>query len=89
MQYYIYILKLTNGTNYTGYTSDLETRITQHRLGLVKSTKNRFLCLIHFEIYKNKKEAMLREKWLKSGIGRSWIKDNVNGEVAKLVTALV
>jgi putative endonuclease len=33
MHYYVYILKCKDGTLYTGWTNDLEARLTAHREG--------------------------------------------------------
>ena len=67
--YYVYILLSCKDSNiYTGYSSDLKRRFNQHQLGLVKSTKNRRpLKLIYYEAYISKKDAQIREKYLKSG----------------------
>ncbi len=90
MKYWVYILQLNNQKRYTGYTSNLELRIKEHQSGLVKSTKNRFESLLFTEEYKDKFSATRREKWLKSGIGRDWLKSKLSyGKVAKLVTAPV
>ncbi len=67
--YYVYILKSLKDENiYTGYSSDLKKRFSQHRSGEVKSTRNRRpLKLIYYEAYFDKKDAQIREKYLKSG----------------------
>lgn len=67
--YYVYILKsLKDGNIYTGYTNNLKRRIKQHKLGLVHSTKSRLpINLIYYEAYNSQKDAMEREKYLKSG----------------------
>jgi putative endonuclease len=49
-------------------------RIYEHNDGFVKSTKNRKpLELIYFEEFQLKSEAMKREKFFKSGLGRSFL----------------
>ena len=67
--YYVYILKsLKDQKIYTGYSSNLKRRISQHQLGLVKSTKNRRpVKLVYYEAFLDKKDAQNREKYLKSG----------------------
>ncbi len=67
--FYVYILKsIKDSCVYTGYTSNLEQRLQQHQLGLVKSTKNRTpLKLIYYEAYLSKTDAQKRERYLKSG----------------------
>lgn len=37
---WVYILKLNNGKYYTGITNDLDRRVTEHRRGGSKSTRN-------------------------------------------------
>ncbi len=65
--YYVYILYSLKDKNfYTGKTSDLYKRLERHNKGLVFSTKNRRpLELVHCEVYREGKEAFLREKELK------------------------
>ena len=49
---YVYILNLSNGDRYTGFTGDLRRRIGEHRAGRVKSTEHRRpLELIHYAAY--------------------------------------
>ncbi len=67
--YYVYILKsLIDGKIYTGFTSDLKHRYQQHLKGQVFSTKNRRpLKLIYYQAFLSKKDAIIEEKYLKSG----------------------
>ena len=67
-----YIYLLTNKTNsviYTGVTSDLKKRIYEHREKLAKgfSAKYNVVKLVHYEIFDNIADAILREKQIKSG----------------------
>jgi putative endonuclease len=62
--------------HYTGYTSDIEARFKSHN-ELSESgwtIKYRPWRILHSEEFEEKKMAMQREKWLKSGVGRSFIK---------------
>lgn len=63
---------------YIGYTSNLEQRFLSHNGVANKgwTIKYRPWRIIYTEEYENKKAAMDREKFLKSGIGRDWIKRN-------------
>lgn len=72
VKYYVYILfSLYDKKFYTGFTSDLRNRLSQHARGEVKSTINRRpLKLIHYEYFINEKDAKAREVFLKSGFGR-------------------
>jgi len=60
---------------YTGFTTDLKKRLKEHAKGLSKATKShRPFLLIHYEYFINKKDAEVREKFLKSGFGRKQLK---------------
>ncbi|MCB0410836.1 MAG: GIY-YIG nuclease family protein [Flavobacteriales bacterium] len=58
-----------NGTLYTGVTSDLIRRVTQHREGAVPGFTARYGCkqLVWFERHAAMEPAILREKQIKSG----------------------
>ena len=78
--YFVYIL-LSEKDNllYTGYTSDLEQRILMHNNGKVLSTKyRRPLKLIYFEGCINQQDATRREKYLKSGNGKIYLKNRLS-----------
>ena len=76
MFYYIYILQSEKDNNfYTGYTSDLRKRLDDHNNGLVTSTKNRRpFNLVYFEGCLSKKDALHREKYLKTSWGKRYVK---------------
>ena len=79
MYYYTYVL-LSEKDNqlYTGYTSDLKKRIEAHNEGNVESTKQRRpLRLIYFEGCINQQDATRREKYLKSGNGKIYIRSRL------------
>jgi putative endonuclease len=61
---------------YVGFTADLEQRLLSHNvLGKKGYTiKFRPWTLIHTETFDLKKDAMIREKQLKTGQGREWIR---------------
>ena len=71
--YYIYILQNSlKDFIYVGYSEDVKSRFETHSKGQVTSTKAfRPLTLIHYEAYKNMKDAKRREKYLKSNKGRT------------------
>lgn len=60
---YTYILKCADGTLYTGWTNDLDRRLTAHNAGKGgKYTRSRRpVSLIYYETYDTKEEAMRRE----------------------------
>ena len=64
---------------YIGYTSNLDDRFKSHNeLGTKGWTiKYRPWKIIHTEEFKTKKDAITREKQLKSGQGRQWIRNTL------------
>ena len=76
MFYYTYVLKSKIDKKlYTGWTDDLLLRVKKHNSGLVKATKDRRpLELIYYEACLSKKKAISREKQLKTGFGRAYLK---------------
>jgi len=80
MFYYIYVLKSDKDNKlYVGYTENLKNRIEQHNSGLVSSTKHRRpVELVYFEGCLNKNNAIAREKQLKTGFGRRYLKGRIS-----------
>jgi len=76
IMHYIYIIQSKKDKAlYVGYTNDLRKRIKMHNLGEVFSTKpRRPFVLIYYEAHQNKNDALEREKFLKSGWGKNYIK---------------
>lgn len=76
MFYYVYVLKSANNWRfYVGMTSNIERRLKEHNAGYTKSTKAyRPWDLVFFETFSTRIEARQREKYLKSGIGKEYIK---------------
>ncbi len=75
-EHYIYILlsKVAPKT-YTGVTFDVEKRLSEHNNGCNGySRKYKPWELFHKEIFKTKKEALQREKYLKSSAGRKFVR---------------
>ena len=83
MYYYVYVLKSEiNNLWYTGYTADLKNRLLLHNEGKVESTKNRRpLKLIYFEGCLNQQDATRREKYLKSGNGKIYLKSRMRNYI--------
>jgi len=71
--YYVYVLQNSiRNFIYIGYSEDLKQRIISHNEGKNKSTKPYIpLELIHYEAYRNKKDAKRRELYLKSNKGKT------------------
>lgn len=81
----IYILKLSDGSLYTGYTSKFELRVRQHEKGEVVSTRNkRPVWLIYFEACLSKKDALAREKYLKSTYGKQRLRKRLRNWMRSL-----
>jgi len=63
---------------YTGYTIDLRKRFNEHNSNKVFSTKNRGpFSLIYYEACINEDDAKAREKYLKSGMGKRYLKNRL------------
>tara|TARA_B100000524_G_scaffold185931_1_gene96221 strand:+ start:235 stop:483 length:249 start_codon:yes stop_codon:yes gene_type:complete len=68
MSYYVYMLKSkeTKSITYVGYTNNIEKRLSLHNAGRgAKFTRGRKWKLIYKEIFRSKKEAILREYYIK------------------------
>jgi putative endonuclease len=77
MCYFIYAIKSrVDNRLYIGFTKDLERRIMEHNQGKTKSTKGfRPWDLIYNESAQTRLEARKREKYLKSGCGKEFLKN--------------
>jgi putative endonuclease len=64
---YVYILKCSDGSYYTGWTNNLERRLQAHNSGRgAKYTSGRLpVKLVYSEAYQSKSEAMKREYEIK------------------------
>ena len=72
----VYVLKSTVfKKSYVGYTVDLVRRLEEHNSGKGNYTK-KFMpwTVIYTEDYQNENEAKKREKYLKSKVGRNFLK---------------
>ena len=67
MEYFTYIVRCSDGTLYTGYTTDLDKRMKAHNSGRgAKYTRSRLpVELVYFEEFGSKEEAMSREWHIK------------------------
>lgn len=76
MFFYVYILEsMKNGNLYVGRTKDLRKRLKEHNCGSTFSTKPyRPWQLIHYEAYRNEKDAERRENYLKTSQGARLLK---------------
>jgi putative endonuclease len=77
--FYVYVLlSEKDGNLYTGSSSDLKRRIVEHYSGRVKSTTNRRpLKLVYYEACLIEDDARGRERYLKSGMGKKYLKNRL------------
>ena len=66
-KYFAYVLKCSDGTYYSGYTTDIKKREDTHNKGKgAKYTRSRLpVSMVYFEQFSTKSEAMSREYHLK------------------------
>ena len=81
--YYVYVLLSAKDKNlYTGYTENLKSRFEQHSKGYVSSTKERRpLKLIYSEACLDKKDATHREKYLKTYLGKQFLRNRLKSHL--------
>ena len=74
--FYVYVLESTKtGKWYIGYSADLKQRVNQHNRGGNSSTTNGGPWkVIYYEAYIDQRDALGREKFLKSGSGWKFLK---------------
>jgi len=70
--YYVYVLYSKKLKHlYKGSTGNLRNRLAEHNSGAVVSTKfGKPWELLYYEAFQNKTDALIEEKFLKSGKGR-------------------
>ena len=87
--YYTYVLlSKKDGEFYIGFTNNMVGRLIEHKSGSVKSTKYRLpLILAYFECCVNKFDAIKRERYLKSGMGRRYIKNRLRNYLKEKTAA--
>lgn len=66
-KHYIYIVKCSDDTLYTGYTNDIFSRLKKHNLGIgAKYTRGRTpIKLKYYEEFENKSDALKKEYAIK------------------------
>ena len=80
-EFVVYILYSEKfNKNYTGFTSNLIERFKSHNFLETKghTLKFRPWIVIYVEFFDSKSEAMRKEKYLKTGVGREFIKNIIN-----------
>ncbi len=79
LMFYTYVLKSKKDNMlYTGCSHDLRERFNLHNDGKITSTKGRGpFDLIYYEACKNQHDAFAREKYLKTGMGKRYLKNRL------------
>ena len=63
---------------YVGFTRDLKLRFEQHREGRVEATRNRRpLELVYYEACLDESDAVRREKYLKTYLGKMFLRNRL------------
>ena len=77
--HFVYVLESSKDKNfYVGYSKELKQRVEKHNRGLVPATKQRQpLRLVYYEACLSKNDAIRREKYLKTGWGKRFIKNRL------------
>ena len=76
MMFKVYAIKSESRNYiYVGMTQDIENRLERHNKGYEKTTRSyKPFDLIHQESFATRAEARKREKYLKSGIGKEFLR---------------
>ena len=78
MAYTVYVLKDRYNRIYVGQTKNFRKRLEEHNVGKTKSLRNRGpFDIIYTETLETHSKAIQRERALKSGQGRAWLKSNI------------
>lgn len=74
--HYVYVLYSDSDRGlYIGYSADLRRRLKEHAAGMARSTSfRRPWRLAYYEAYCEVDDALGRERFLKSGAGRRYLK---------------
>ncbi len=79
LSYFVYVIvSEATGGRYIGQTNDVARRLQRHnspdRFGKRFTSKNAGPWkLVHAEEFSTRSAAVQRERWLKSGVGRQWL----------------
>ena len=78
-KWFAYVLLCSNNSLYRGYTNNLDNRFEQHRSGKgAKYTRmHKPVKIVYSEEFDTKEEAMKREAYFKSTVGKKWLAENL------------
>jgi predicted GIY-YIG superfamily endonuclease len=76
---FVYVLECADGSHYIGHTDDIERRWCDHAAGRGSEWCRRHppVKLVHWEQFDSREAAVRREKDLKTGFGRKWLKREI------------
>ena len=82
--FFVYVIRsYVDGRFYVGFTRDVVKRLKEHNSGKTQSTKGYTPWQLFFlEEYESRIAARKREVYLKSGIGKEYIKNKWSGSSA-------
>ena len=74
--FYVYVLRSDRDSGfYIGFSTNLRARLRQHQERESRATSHRGPWkLIYYEAYLNEEDALGRERYLKSGAGRRFLR---------------
>jgi|CXWL01.1.fsa_nt_gi type I restriction enzyme R subunit len=77
--FFVYAIRCDDDSIYIGQTDDLKQRWRQHMAGTASehTRKHRPVILEHYEEHASREQVVQREKWLKTGYGRTWLKREI------------
>ena len=83
--HYVYLLRSEwDDGLYIGYSANLRTRLAQHKRGAATATSYRGPWkLIYYEAYLEQADALGRERYLKSGVGRKFLRSQLRNYLEK------
>jgi len=83
--FHVYVLRSQRDFGfYIGFTRNLRKRFAEHLLGASFATSHRGPWkLVYYEAYLNRDDALGREKYLKSGSGRRFLKAQLRHYLAE------
>ena len=84
--YYVYVLLSEKDSKfYTGFTNDLKRRMAEHDSGKVQSSaRRRPLKLVYYESCLNQKDALHREKYLKTTFGKQYLRNRLKNFLSEM-----
>jgi len=83
--FYVYVFQSESDDGlYIGFSTDLRRRMKEHQAGEAFATSHRGPWrLIYYEAYLEEEDALGRERYLKSGGGRRFLKNQLRHYLAK------